>query len=317
MSMRSMRIDDGCPYCKSSKLLRGFNDLATTHPELVAEWDFERSGDLGPDGVRFSAAKQVWWRCGRGHAWRISAYNRIGGADRDCPNCGDRKVLKGYNGLRTTHPKIARGWNKERNGDLKPTDAIANSNKLVWWKCKEGHEWSGLIANRARRGKAGPGCPYCSGRKVFAGYNDLAATHPVIAPMWHPRMNKRLKPTGVQAVSRKLAGERRRPLRGMPVACEYACPKGEGAGGFGMRGWRWGMRVRIWVALWFAVGMGQSWGWRGWVSFTGPEDSAECIVASNVIKSRPMKGEGYADRFHGRKLDVVQGRGGAQHAGIA
>ena len=56
-----------------------------------------------------------------------------------------------------------------------------------------------------RKGKADPGCPYCSGRKVLAGYNDLAATHPVIAPMWHPRMNKRLKPTGVQAVSRKPA----------------------------------------------------------------------------------------------------------------
>lgn len=42
---------------------------------------------------------------------------------------------------------------------------IANSNKRVWWNCKEGHEWSGLIANRARKGKADPGCPYCSGRK--------------------------------------------------------------------------------------------------------------------------------------------------------
>ena len=97
-------------------------------------------------------------------------------------------MLKGYNDLRTTHPKIAREWNKERNGDLKPTDVIANSNKRVWWKCK-----------------ADPGCPYCSGRKVFASYNDLATTHPGIAAMWHPRMNKRLKPTGVQAVSRKLA----------------------------------------------------------------------------------------------------------------
>ncbi|MBE5710883.1 MAG: hypothetical protein EGQ84_00575 [Slackia sp.] len=28
-------------------------------------------------------------------------------------------------------PKIAREWNKERNGDLKPTDAIASSNKRV------------------------------------------------------------------------------------------------------------------------------------------------------------------------------------------
>ena len=40
-------------------------------------------------------------------------------------------MLKGYNDLRTTHPKIAREWNKERNGDLKPTDVIANSNKRV------------------------------------------------------------------------------------------------------------------------------------------------------------------------------------------
>lgn len=120
------------------------------------------------------------------------------------PYCGDRKVLKGYNDLRTTHPEIAREWNKERNGDLKPTNVITSSNKRVWWKCKEGHEWSGLIANRARRGKADPGCPYCSGRKVLAGFNDLAATHPGIAAMWHPRMNRRLEPAGVQAVSRKL-----------------------------------------------------------------------------------------------------------------
>lgn len=56
-----------------------------------------------------------------------------------------------------------------------------------------------------RKGEADPGCPYCSRRKVLAGYNDLATTHPDIAPMWHPRMNKRLRPTGVQAISRKLA----------------------------------------------------------------------------------------------------------------
>ena len=201
--MRSMRIDDSCPYCKNRKLLRGFNDLATAYPKLVDEWDFERNGDLRPDGIVSGSARRVWWRCGHGHAWQISAYNRTGGADRGCPYCGDRKVLKGYNDLRTTHPKIAREWNKERNGGLKPTDVIANSNKRVWWKCKDGHEWSGLIVNRARKGKADPGCPYCSGRKVLAGYNDLATTHSGIAPMWHPRMNKLLKLTGVQAISRK------------------------------------------------------------------------------------------------------------------
>ena len=142
VSMRSMRVDDSCPYCKNRKLLRGFNDLATTYPELPAEWDWERNGDLGSDGIVSGSARRVWWRCGRGHAWQISAYNRTGGVDRGCPYCGDRKALKGYNDLRTTHPKIARERNKERNGDLKPTDVIANSNKRVWQKCKEGHEWS-------------------------------------------------------------------------------------------------------------------------------------------------------------------------------
>ena len=38
---------------------------------------------------------------------------------------------------------------------------------------------------------------------MLAGFNDLATTHPDIAAMWHPRMNKRLKPTSVQAISRK------------------------------------------------------------------------------------------------------------------
>lgn len=172
-------------------------------PGLTCYWQTRRNRD----SITFDewVDLDLWRRCGRGHAWQISAYNRTGGADRGCPYCGDRKALKGYNDLRTTHPKIAREWNKERNGDLKPTDVIASSSKRVWWKCKEGHEWSGLVANRARRRKADPGCPYCSGRKVLAGFSDLATTHPGIAAMWHPRMNRRLKPAGVQAVSRKPA----------------------------------------------------------------------------------------------------------------
>ena len=53
------------------------------------------NGDLGPDGIVSGSARRVWWRCEYGHAWRISAYNRTSGADRGCPYCGDRKVLKG------------------------------------------------------------------------------------------------------------------------------------------------------------------------------------------------------------------------------
>jgi len=149
VGMRSMRVDDSCPYCKNRKLLRGFNDLATTHPELVAEWDFERNGDLGPDGIVFGSARKVWWRCGYGHAWQISAYNRTGGADR--------KVLKGYNDLDTTHPDIVAMWHPRMNKRLKPTGVQAISRKLVWWRGECGHVYQMAVRDRVRAkpGQAG------------------------------------------------------------------------------------------------------------------------------------------------------------------
>ena len=74
---------------------------------------------------------------------------------------------------------------------------------------------------------------------MLAGYNDLAATHPDIAAMWHTRMDKRLKPTCVRAVSRKLAWWRgegghvyqmavRDRVRAKPGYCPY-CSGGEEA----------------------------------------------------------------------------------------
>ena len=81
-----MRIDDSCPYCKNRKLLRGFNDLVTVHPELAAEWDFGRNGDLRPDGVRFNSIKQVWWRGGCGHEWQMSPRQRAA-EGLGCPYC--------------------------------------------------------------------------------------------------------------------------------------------------------------------------------------------------------------------------------------
>ena len=52
-----MRIDDSCPYCSGHRVLAGFNDLASQHPELLAEWDWERNGDLRPDGFVSGSAR--------------------------------------------------------------------------------------------------------------------------------------------------------------------------------------------------------------------------------------------------------------------
>ena len=57
-----------------------------------------------------------------------------------------------------------------------------------------------MIAHRAQ---SGSGCPYCTNRKVLAGFNDLAALEPAVAKEWHPTLNGALTPEMVTAGSHR------------------------------------------------------------------------------------------------------------------
>ena len=109
------------------------------------------------------------------------------------------KLIIGKNDLSTVNPKLTKEWNYDKNGDLKPEQFTANSWQKVWWKCSNGHEWQATIANRNR----GNGCPYCSGKKVLQGYNDLATLNPKLASEWNYEKNGDLKPEHFTANSRK------------------------------------------------------------------------------------------------------------------
>ena len=41
---------------------------------------------------------------------------------------------------------------------------------------------------------SGAGCPYCAGKRVLAGFNDLATLCPEIAAQWDPSLNGALTP---------------------------------------------------------------------------------------------------------------------------
>lgn len=155
-----------CPYCSNIKLLAGFNDLLTVNPSLSKEWNYDKNGQLKPEQVKFNANKKVWWRCAAGHEWEAYVFNRSKGVG--CPYCKNVKTLAGENDLLTMNPEIAKEWNYEKN-NIKPSDVTSGSNKLVWWRCEEGHEWKASIKSRTN----GEKCPYCSNKKVLFGYNDL------------------------------------------------------------------------------------------------------------------------------------------------
>lgn len=59
----------GCPVCDGKIAVPGDNDLLTLFPDIAAEWDTERNGNLTPDRVTPYSNRKAWWRCSRGHAW--------------------------------------------------------------------------------------------------------------------------------------------------------------------------------------------------------------------------------------------------------
>lgn len=168
--------------------------VVSENPKLMLQWDFEKNKGLDPSQITGGSEKKAWWKCGHGHSWiaRISSRYVSG-----CPYCTGKKAWPGFNDIPTTHPHIADEWDYEKNSGLKPEDFTAASNKKVWWNCRRGHSWLAMINKR----KCGRGCPYCAGRKLLVGFNDLVTTHSLIAVQWDYNKNDDARPEQFMAGS--------------------------------------------------------------------------------------------------------------------
>lgn len=65
-----------CPVCADRAVKDGYNDLATTDPEIAAEWSFERNKGLLPQHISRNSLRFVWWKDQFGHEWRDRVFNR-------------------------------------------------------------------------------------------------------------------------------------------------------------------------------------------------------------------------------------------------
>ena len=150
--------------------------LSVTHPEVGKEadgWD--------PLTLTSGSGKKMPWLCPRAHNYEASVSHRTN-MGSGCPFCAGKKVLKGFNDLKTKFPNLASeadGWD--------PTEVTYGSRKKFKWTCSQGHSYVATIANRTQ--KRGTGCPVCSNRVIQAGINDLASQFPEIAKQakgWKP-----------------------------------------------------------------------------------------------------------------------------------
>ncbi len=64
-----------CPVGTQRAVLAGYNDLATTDPELVLEWDYD-ANERKPTEISRLSQYPVWWKGACGHKWKDKVFCR-------------------------------------------------------------------------------------------------------------------------------------------------------------------------------------------------------------------------------------------------
>ena len=188
-----------CPYCLNKKVLKGFNDLATTHPEIASFWNDELN-EITPDSVTAGSDKKVWWRCtnGEDHSFQAEVFRLKSG--RGCSICAG-KVITEFNSLASKYPEVAKYFDSEKNG-ITPDKISYGSSKKYFWFDDLGHSYKKSPKSRVK----GSACSYCASNntQLLSGFNDLATLFPDVAKDWDYTKNK-TTPDKVLSKTRKRA----------------------------------------------------------------------------------------------------------------
>ena len=146
-------IGSGCPYCEHRAVLKGFNDLQTSFPDIARTWSAKN--DITPDTVSSRSNSEVLWQCEKGHEWKARVADRTEG--HGCPYCAGQRVWTGYNDLATTHPALVAEWS-DKNKGISPKTITYKNRSNVWWHCKRcGNDYMAVVYARAN----GRICPFC------------------------------------------------------------------------------------------------------------------------------------------------------------
>lgn len=188
----------GCPICSNKRILVGFNDLATTHPELVKEWHPTLNGTKTPEMFNAGTSKKAWWLGKCNHEWETSILYRTKNK-ANCPYCAGQKILSGFNDLPTTHPELVKLIHPTKNTGIDPYTLHSGSKKKIHWICEKNHEWSSPVSWQTVKG--GLYCALCNGQSLEVGVNDFATMNPEIAAEWHPTLNGSLLPSHMRSAS--------------------------------------------------------------------------------------------------------------------
>ena len=187
-----------CPVCSNHRVLKGYNDLATTHPLLALEFDLEANSPLTPETIGAGTNRMVWWTCNKGHLYRAQGAARIQ-RGAGCPYCSNKAILTGFNDLATTNPEVAQTWDFEKNDPLTPSQVLGGGDKYFFWNCEIGHSFKSQVKQRLKTNN----CPVCINKRVEVGFNDFESQRPELLREWHPTKNLPITPADISKSSHK------------------------------------------------------------------------------------------------------------------
>lgn len=129
--------------------------------------------------ISFSSQYFVIWDCPEGLPHTFSRKVAKMGVSKQCPYCSGRKLLSGVSDLETLYPEIAQEFSGKN--PLSASSVRAKTDEKVLWDGKCGHTWEMPVKSRTQMGQ---GCPFCSGQRVLAGFNDFATKRPEELQFW-------------------------------------------------------------------------------------------------------------------------------------
>jgi len=197
-AVHSVTAGSGCPYCAGKRPIPGETDLKSTHPGIAALWHPKNKAPA--EHFMAGTHKKVWWKCEKGHEWE-AVISSVALEGCGCPYCAGKRPISGETDLETARPEVAAQWDPERNGSLTPRQVLPSAHEKVWWRCEKGHSYQAVVFARTR--EKASGCPYCAGKKVLAGFNDLGTLRPKLAKEWYQSLNGKLTPSDVTLGSNK------------------------------------------------------------------------------------------------------------------
>ncbi len=100
-----------CPVCADRAVLTGYNDLATTDPHLLDEWDFDKNTDFLPEHISRQSMYSVWWKCPLNHSYKATISDRASGmgckvCDKEYKSVLPKLAIMVYAGMKKMSAKF-------------------------------------------------------------------------------------------------------------------------------------------------------------------------------------------------------------------